>query len=162
MWLSVTNFLAYLISELLLNQFKGRFLGPYSTDSNWNGDICPGNICPHDICPYQEYLRTWFWWNFKDRILGTSRTDSNFHIDICRGNVCPRDICPYQEYLSCYWPDFDETLQVGSWEYLEQIPTVRVNISPVTNTIGLNFKDKARVRSSQSWKLLQHLHLIHK
>ena len=32
----------------------------------------------------------------------------------------------YQEYLSCYCPDFDETLQVGSWEHLEQIPTVPV------------------------------------
>ena len=29
-----------------------------------------------------------------------------------------------QQYLSCYWPDFDETLKVGSWEHLEQIPTV--------------------------------------
>ena len=32
----------------------------------------------------------------------------------------------YQEYLSSYWPDFDETLKVGSCEHLEQIPTVRV------------------------------------
>ena len=28
-----------------------------------------------------------------------------------------------QQYLSCYWPDFDETLKVGSCEHLEQIPT---------------------------------------
>ena len=40
--------------------------------------------------------------------------------------ICPRNICPYQEYLSCYWPDFDETLQVGSWEHLEKLPTVTV------------------------------------
>ena len=32
----------------------------------------------------------------------------------------------YQQYLSCYRPDFDETLQVGSWEHIEQIPTVTV------------------------------------
>ena len=31
-----------------------------------------------------------------------------------------------QQYLSCYGPDFDGTLQVGSWEHLEQIPTVTV------------------------------------
>ena len=33
-----------------------------------------------------------------------------------------------QQYLSCYcyWPDFDETLKVGSWEHLDQIPTVTV------------------------------------
>ena len=40
--------------------------------------------------------------------------------------ICPRDVCPYKEYLSCYLPNFDETLEVGSWEHLEQIPTVRV------------------------------------
>ena len=32
----------------------------------------------------------------------------------------------YQQYLSCYWPDFDETLKVASWEHLEQIPTLTV------------------------------------
>ena len=31
-----------------------------------------------------------------------------------------------QQYLSYYRPDFDETLQVGSCEHLEQIPTVTV------------------------------------
>ena len=31
---------------------------------------------------------------------------------------------PPTKYLSCYWPNFDQTL--GSWEYLEQIPTVTV------------------------------------
>ena len=37
-----------------------------------------------------------------------------------------------QQYLSCYWPDFDETLKVGSWEHLEQIPTVMVTFAQVT------------------------------
>ena len=37
----------------------------------------------------------------------------------------------YQQYLSCYWPDFDETLKVGSWEHLEQIQTGRVPFVPV-------------------------------
>ena len=40
----------------------------------------------------------------------------------------------YQQYLSCYWPDFNETLKVGSCEHLEQIPTVDIcagNIYPV-------------------------------
>ena len=31
-----------------------------------------------------------------------------------------------QQYLSCYWPNFDETLKVGSCEHLEHMPTVRV------------------------------------
>ena len=30
----------------------------------------------------------------------------------------------YQQYFSSYWPDFDETLKVGSLGHLEQIPTV--------------------------------------
>ena len=29
-----------------------------------------------------------------------------------------------QQYLSCYRPDFDQTLKVGSWEYLEEIFTI--------------------------------------
>ena len=32
-------------------------------------------------------------------------------------------------YLSSYWPDFDQTLKVGSWDPLEQIPTVRWHLS---------------------------------
>ena len=73
-----------------------------------------------------QLLLTRFWWNFKGRFLWTFRTDSNCQGDICPHNICPRNICPYQEYLSCYWPDFDETLQVGSWEHLEKIPTITV------------------------------------
>ena len=37
-----------------------------------------------------------------------------------------------QQYLSCYWPDFDETLKVGSWEHQEQIPTARLTFVQVT------------------------------
>ena len=57
------------------------------------------------------------------------RTDSNYQVDICPGNIYPGYICPYQEYISCYLTDFDETLRVGSWEHLEQIPTVTVTVS---------------------------------
>ena len=81
------------------------------------------------ISGISQLLLTRFWWNFKCRLLGTSRTDSNCHGDICPWNICPHDICPYQKYLSCDWPDFDETLKVGSWEHLEQIPTVTVTFS---------------------------------
>ena len=69
---------------------------------------------------------TWFWWNFKGSFLEPSLADSKYQIDICPGNICPGDICPYQEYLSSNWPDFDETLKVGSCEHQEQIPTVMV------------------------------------
>ena len=33
---------------------------------------------------------------------------------------------PPTKYLSCYQPDFDQTLNIGFWEHLEQIPTVTV------------------------------------
>ena len=47
-------------------------------------------------------------------------------MDICPCNICPGDICPYQQYLSCYWPNFDQILKVGSLGLLEPIPTVTV------------------------------------
>ena len=37
-----------------------------------------------------------------------------------------------RQYLSCYWPDFDQTLKVGSWEHLEEIPTVTVTFVQAT------------------------------
>ena len=66
-------------------------------------------------------------YSIQNRFLGTSRTDSNYQVDIFTGNICP-----YHDYLSCYWPDFAETLKVGSCEHLEQIPTVRVTFVHVT------------------------------
>ena len=109
-----------------------------------------------------------FGWNFTGRFLWTFRTESNCQCDICPCNICPRDIlCPYQEYLSCYWPDFDETLKVGSWEHLEQIPTVTVTFSRqhlfwwhlyisgisqlLLTQFGLNFKGKVKAKSMQGW-----------
>ena len=75
---------------------------------------------------------TQFWWNFNGSFLGISRTDSDSHSDICPSNICPGYICPYQEYLDCYWPDFDQTLNIGSWEHLEQIPTVTMTFVHAT------------------------------
>ena len=58
--------------------------------------------------------------------------------------------------INCYWPDFDQTLNVGTWEPLEQILTVTVtfvqatfvqvtfvhirNISAVTDPILMKLK----------------------
>ena len=36
------------------------------------------------------------------------------------------------KYLNCYWPDFDKTLNLGSWEHLEQIPTLTVTFIQAT------------------------------
>jgi len=38
-----------------------------------------------------------------------------------------------QQYLSCYWPDFDQTLNKGSWEHKQQILT---DISPGNICLG--------------------------
>ena len=62
-----------------------------------------------------QLLLARFWQNFKGSFLGASRTDSNNQVDICPGNICPGNICPYQEYLSCYWPDFNETLNLNQY-----------------------------------------------
>ena len=67
-----------------------------------------------------------FWPNFKGRFLGPSLTDVSCHSYICPGNTCPGDICPYHEYLSCYLPNFDQTLNQGFWNHLQQMPTVMV------------------------------------
>ena len=84
--------------------------------------------------PYRNSMSTiskllliWFWWHFKRRFLGTSRTDSN-----CHGNIYPGSICPYKEYLNCYWPDFDDTLKVASWQHLEQISTIELTFVHAT------------------------------
>ena len=78
------------------------------------------------ISGISQLLLTLFWPNFKAMFLGSSLKDANCHGDICPGNICPRNICPYQEYISSNWPDFDETLKIGSWKHLEQISTVMV------------------------------------
>ena len=78
-----------------------------------------------------QLLLTWFWPDFKDRFLGPSWTDFNCYSDIRSGNICPGDICSYQEYL-WYWPNFDQTLNLGSWEHLKEIPTVTVTFDKAT------------------------------
>ena len=35
-------------------------------------------------------------------------------------------------YLSCYWPDFDQTLKVGSLDHFEQITNVVMTFVQVT------------------------------
>ena len=75
-FVQITNISA--VTDLLLANFKSRFLGKPRADSNSCGDICPSNICFGDICPYQklsQLLLTWFWPKIKDRILGPSLTD---------------------------------------------------------------------------------------
>ena len=61
-----------------------------------------------------QLLLARFWSNFKQRVLGAYTTDYN-----CHRRICPGNICPYQQYLSCYWPDFDQTLNKGSWEHIQ-------------------------------------------
>ena len=78
----------------------------------------PPTTTGNSMSAISQLLLVRFWWNFKGSFLGASRTDSNYQVNICLGNICPGDICPHQEYLSSYWPDFDETLMVASWNHL--------------------------------------------
>ena len=40
-------------------------------------------------------------------------------------------------YLSSYWPDFEQTLKVGSWDPLEQIPIM----TQFDQTVGPSLTD---------------------
>ena len=53
-------------------------------------------------------------------------------MDIGQCNISPCNICPYQEYLSCYSLNFDQASKLGSWDHLEQIPTVTVTFVQAT------------------------------
>ena len=35
-------------------------------------------------------------------------------------------------YISSYWPDFDQTLKVGSWDHFEQISTATMTFVQAT------------------------------
>ena len=83
----------------------------------------------NSISAISQLLLARFWPNFKGGFLGTSRRDSYCYGDICPGNICPGDICPYQEYLSCYSTHLDETLNIGSWDHLDRIPTVLLKLT---------------------------------
>ena len=91
--------------------------------------IPPHHHHRNSMSAISQLLLTRFWRNFKHRFMGLSWTDFNYRSNICPGNICPGNICLYQEYLSCYWPDFDTTLKVGSWDYLEQISTIAEHLS---------------------------------
>ena len=81
--------------------------------------------CGHlSISAISQLLLARFGSNFKQRVLETYTTDYNCHHNICPGKICAGAICPYQQYLSCYWPNLDQILNKGSWEYIQQITTV--------------------------------------
>ena len=57
---------------------------------------------------------------------------------LCKHHPTPPTIeTQCQEYLSCHWPNFDETLSVGSWEHLEPIPTVTVTFVQATFVLAI-------------------------
>ena len=97
---------------------------------------------------------------------------------ICSVNICPGDICPYEKYIICYclnfdqtlkvdskilileldhfyWPDADQTLKVGSWNHLYQMPTIMVIFVQTTfvhirnislTQFGPNFKGRFQTK----------------
>ena len=94
------------------------------------------------MLPISQLLLTRFWWNFKCRFMGTSRTDSMVTLSRQHLSRWHLPITQHQQYLSCYWPDFDETLNVDSWEHLEQILNpILSKPQPNLNTrLGLTIK----------------------
>ena len=71
-------------------------------------------------------------------LLSNPQRNLNTRLGLTRKWLCIPPTPPHptetqcQQYLSCYWPDVDETLKVGSCEHLEQIPTVRVTFVHAT------------------------------
>ena len=73
---------------------------------------------------------TWKWLNtscywydlnqLQSYLSGTIFNDVNFQWDIC------------MQYLSCYQTDFDQTLKVGFWCHLYQMPNVKVTLVQAT------------------------------
>ena len=53
-------------------------------------------------------------------------------------------------YLSCYWPDFNQTVMVGSWDPLEQIPTVILTFVQATVVLAtiVHIRNTSAVTSS--------------
>ena len=78
------------------------------------------------ISSISQLLLTQFWPNFIGSVPGTICNRCQIQGEICPSNICPSDICPHQEYGSCYWPNFDQTLMIGSLDNLQQMPTVMV------------------------------------
>ena len=71
--------------------------------------------------------------------LQTTTTDHHRHPTTTETQCC--------QYLSCYWPDFDETLNLGSWEHLEEIPIVHIR-----NKLVLHW---AKLSSNWDWTSLK-------
>ena len=77
------------------------------------------------------------WWNIRINCQNPNLTSTQhngwvWHENDFANPTPPTTETQCQQYLSCYWPDFDETLKVGSCEHLEQIPTVRVTFVHAT------------------------------
>ena len=82
-----------------------------SFHSGWNGMAIPFRPEWNGVIPFQPE------WNELSIPAGMDipiRLEWNATPSIILRNMRPGNICPYQQYLSCYWPDFDQTLKVGS------------------------------------------------
>ena len=44
----------------------------------------------------------------------------------------------YQQYISCYWPNFNQTLKVSSWDQLEQLLNLTMTFIYIRNTSTVN------------------------
>ena len=95
--------------------------------------VSGGKLCTHNHSMKEACFR-WVMSTFTLGSLILSKPQPNLNTTVGFDNKMTLQTPPtqpttqtqHQQYLSCYWPDFDETLKVGSCEHLEHIPTVWV------------------------------------
>ena len=123
-WIRISN----IFIPRLLNEYKYQI---YSFLETWPNKIIefikykhlmtplPHKVNCQNPNPTQPQLNLSWVWHEND--LTTPPTTTHHP---------PQTQC--RQYLSCYWPDFDETLKVASWEHLEQIPTIKLTFVQAT------------------------------
>ena len=51
----------------------------------------------------------------------------------------------YQQYISCYWPNFNQTLKVSSWDQLEQLLNLTMTLIYIRNTSTVNYPTSTKM-----------------
>ena len=114
----------------LLRYAKIRY---HHARSGWSLSFCCAILKFCDIKTHRTLIKTCLYCQIigSSFVLSKPQPDLNTRLGLTWKWLSTPHPTP-QQYLSCYWPDFDETLKRGSWEHLEQIPTVMVTFVQAT------------------------------
>ena len=86
-----------------------------------------------------QHLLTRFWPNFKVYCSAWPRlkmtTKIGLHTITTHPHHPPHKLL--DSNISCYWPNFDQTLDIGPWEHLQQIPAVTVTFFQATFVLAI-------------------------